>query len=44
MPKDLTRGEEQRGTRRVLMSGAVAAIAVFVILLLIFGIVPPARP
>lgn len=33
MPNNISRHEEQRGTRNVLMWGAVAALVIFVVLL-----------
>jgi hypothetical protein len=40
MAKDLPREEEQRGTRRVFMWGAVIAAAFFVALMIIFILGP----
>ncbi|WP_292647926.1 hypothetical protein [Mesorhizobium sp.] len=40
MAKDLSRSEAQRGTRRVLMWGVAFAFAIFVVLLVVFGLLP----
>ncbi|MGI6852401.1 hypothetical protein [Mesorhizobium sp. 1B3] len=36
MPEDLSRKEEQSGTRKIMMWGVAAAAVIFVVLFLIF--------